>query len=449
MARRRFGHPVGTDPLERDIEVAFDPGEYIGWREMAQFIRDLEHVAASINDVVLSGDVGRGVQLYEAFIAGCHLKANEIDDSSGHFSGLVTHLVRSWIRARQVAKADPLETARTLYDWHDRDDYGYFSWIERMSVDALDSAGVAAFEQVARERYEQARSAPPSDNKVPFSRSVDATADGLRTILAATDNLDSYRELCQQTETTAKDCLILAGMHERRAQPAEALAWVEQGLAAAEANRNQDMAELELSNLRLKLLRALGRADEAIAAAWRKFEDAPSGDRFATLMEYVPDANKPTWKEKAFAHAERAPIDGLIDLCTATHEWARLAARLQQANDDELTGLFYGRMIPAAEGLAAEYPDAAARLYVVLADQILTAKKAKAYHHALDYLAAAKDCLLRAGAADLWEQLVARLRKQHRLKSAFMPELEQIVAGQWPQHRPSFLEKAKKEWQGR
>src|SRR5207253_9145557 len=73
-----------TDPTEREIELALRPGVFIGYSEGFSFVSKLEEVAAKIRKLG-AAEPGRAVGLYETFLAGCHAKADELDDSAGSF----------------------------------------------------------------------------------------------------------------------------------------------------------------------------------------------------------------------------------------------------------------------------------------------------------------------------------------------------------------------------
>jgi hypothetical protein len=88
-----------------------------GW----PFVSGLETVAAQIDALMAHGDPTWGVTFYELFIAGCHEKAEELDDSSGEFGMFVEGLFGGWIRAREAAGADPDETAAAVLHWIEND----------------------------------------------------------------------------------------------------------------------------------------------------------------------------------------------------------------------------------------------------------------------------------------------------------------------------------------
>jgi hypothetical protein len=65
-------------------------------------------------DKLMATDPAHAAVLYESFLAGCHGKAGELDDSSGSFGQFAQTLICRWIRARQAAGADPDKIAPPL-----------------------------------------------------------------------------------------------------------------------------------------------------------------------------------------------------------------------------------------------------------------------------------------------------------------------------------------------
>jgi hypothetical protein len=115
MTRRA---PDLVSQLEQLIEFALAPGSFVSWNADFAFVGELESVERRIAGL-LSTEPGIAVSLYEAFLAGCNEKAEEVDDSSGSFGQFVGELYCGWIKARQAAGADPTETARRLLEWMD------------------------------------------------------------------------------------------------------------------------------------------------------------------------------------------------------------------------------------------------------------------------------------------------------------------------------------------
>ncbi len=131
------------------MEAALDPGSFIAYRRSWDFVETLEEVKEQIEGLVKTRP-SRAVGLCETFIAACHEKADEIDDSGGSFGMLVEDLFCLWIKARQGAKADPHETVRQLLHWMDNDNYGFCYGIEKDAVKAFNRVGLKAFGEIVR-----------------------------------------------------------------------------------------------------------------------------------------------------------------------------------------------------------------------------------------------------------------------------------------------------------
>ncbi len=122
--------------MDRIIESALQPGSFMDWNETFSFVSELRHVESQIAKLVAT-DPSRGVALYETFIAGCTLRAEELDDSDGEFGTFAGDLYRGWIKARQAAGADQGQTAKLLLAWMDDDDYGFCNDLEHSAATVL------------------------------------------------------------------------------------------------------------------------------------------------------------------------------------------------------------------------------------------------------------------------------------------------------------------------
>jgi hypothetical protein len=136
------------DPLEKAIEAALYPGRLISYNAAWSFMEDVQGVADDIGNIIRK-EPARAARLYEIFIAACHEKADEIDDSGGSFGMLVEELFQGWIKARQGANFDPDETTISLISWMEDDPYGFCHDLERGVVKVLDKKGfMAGFEDI-------------------------------------------------------------------------------------------------------------------------------------------------------------------------------------------------------------------------------------------------------------------------------------------------------------
>ncbi len=246
------------DAIEKDMELALAPGSFIRDRAYFSFVSDLEEVTAKI-DALVNTDPVRAATLYEAFLAGCREKAEELDDSSGGFNMYAKDLICRWVNARQQSGADADETATTLLTWMDDDPYAFCYEIEGQLSRALDGRGREECERVIRSRYEA----------IPASEDYDRRrwSGVLRAIYLAGRNTAAYQRVAEQSGLTPKDCLALAGLFCSR-KPVLALEWVERGIQLDDTAPFGPRAGCDLVQFRLELLAKLGREGEVVEIAW-------------------------------------------------------------------------------------------------------------------------------------------------------------------------------------
>jgi len=446
MARARAGRAPKGDPFDQRIESALRPGDFIAYRAVDGFEDGLDRVKEEIVKLANGGEAERAVGLLEAFIAGSYLKAEELDDSGGTFGMFVESLFCAWIQARQRAKADAYETATRLLAWMEKDDYGFCHQLEDDAVKVLSKAGLAAFERAVREHLH--RPAPGNDAEAERRSSFwrRHLRDVLKTITAARGDVPAYVAICGD-DVSPKDCEVVAEIHAKEKRFADALSWVERGLKIRGDNKrwvNQDSHRLD--EMRRDILKKLGRHDDALACAWKEFEEAPFDLSYDDLMKYVPKAKRAEWHEKAMSVAEKGDLDGFIGICKKTKEWERLAARILRVPRSEIESISHYTSEPAAKCLAKAHPAAAAKVYAAMGFRILNAKKSKYYDAAFANFQDAKRGYNRAGLEAEWNKIVKVVRCDHHRKVGFARDFERIVSGEAERPEPSFLDRARERW---
>lgn len=436
------GRSSRRDPMDRAIESALQPGRFIGWSEGASFVSGLSAVEREIAKLV-SDRPTRAVSAYETFIAGCNLKAEEVDDSDAEFGTFAGGLFCGWIHARQSAGGDRGETAQILLSWMDKDDYGFCNDLGRDAVKVLDRAGLEAFEREVRGRFEAASG---KGNARAGNYIRDQWAQVLRSICSQQRSIEKYLDLTTLTGLTAADCEAIAAMFQAKRKLNDAIAWLERGIEMEKASKSWGGAGDKLAEMRRVLLKKLGRGREALDSAWAEFEAEPSKFTYEELRRYVPKAEIGSWHEKAMVVAEQGDLASLIELWLSAGEIERLVARLNRASDTELERLSHYVTEPAAEGLAKTHPAVAAKLFRALCVRILDAGKSRYYYAALANLEEARRCYQAAGLDEQWKGLVAEIRRDHHRKSGFMPGFAAIIAGKRARIEPSFLDRARGQW---
>jgi hypothetical protein len=429
-----------ADPIEREIEQALQPGEFVHDRECFSFVSGLEQVAAEIKKA-MGTKPSRAAALCETFLAGCHAKAEQLDDSNGDFGMFVKDLICLWIKARQGESADADETATILLSWMDDDPHAFCYEIEKDVAAVLDKAGLAAFEEQVRKRF-QAVAADPSS--WPYRR----LSAVLRAIYLAQRNVRAYVEHAERTGLAAEDCLTVSKLLAGR-RPADALTWVERGRALEREKRFSSSAGYGLDQHHRELLTRLGRGEEALEVAWADFREHPDKYSYDELMKFVPKAARPEWHEKAMDVAMGADLQSSIELFMETKEMERLAEVVRGAADSALKAVSHYATEPAAKKLEKAHPELAARLWLAQGLRIVDAKKSKYYDAALSNFERGRNCYVKAGQRTEWEKIVRKVCAAHFRKTGFIGAFQALAGGAKRESEPSFLEHAKQRWRER
>jgi len=434
---KKRGSSSKTDPIEREIERALRPGSFIRDGECFSFVSGLDQVTTTI-DKLIATEASRTVTLYEVFLAGCHAKADELDDSSGSFGQFAQGVICGWIKARRASGADSDKTASTLLGWMDDDPYAFCYEIEKDAAAAFDKLGLTAFEKQIRTQFEDA-SADPSN--WTYRRA----AEILRAIYCAQGDIQAYIALAKQTGLKPEDCLAVAKLLAAR-KPDEALDWVERGRALDREKQCRSTAGYDLDRLYRELLTRLGRQNEALAAAWAEFRGHPSKYTYDDLMKFVPKAERREWHEKALNAAKGADLHSRLELYIETKEMERLAEVVRGCSDEALEDVSHYATEPAAKRLEKNHPELAARLWRAQGMRIVDAKKSKYYDAALSNFERARDCYQKAGLVVEWEKTVRQVCAAHFRKTGFISGFQALAAGAKRTALPGFLERAKVRW---
>lgn len=438
------------DPrLERRIELALCPGEFVSAQDSFDLVEALESVRKAIA-ALLPKEARRAVGLCETFLACCAAKADEVDDSHGNFGDFAQSLVCDWVHARRSANCDPADTVRTLLRWKDKDEHSFFYGIERQLAETFNRVERAAFTAAVRARFEEelkkagGTGGPNPHYDAPYS--LRKAADMLKTLHEAAKDAAAYAELCRTMGTSPKDCERIAKIVQGRGKAQEALEWVEKGLQLESHGDWPNEGAWELKDIKRELLKGLGRREDALQLAWQEFRDHPGEYSYADLMGCVPAADRAAWHEKAMEASETASLDSCVELYVKVRELSRLAARVGRAKDEELRQLYYSRAIEAAKKLAKEHPAEAAALYRGQALHILDRKKSELYGSAVRYFSEAHRCYEAAGQVEKWRGLVESVLEEHKRKQSFLARFGPVASGEKVVREPSFLAKAKKRW---
>ncbi len=314
------------------------------------------------------------------------------------------------------------ELARRGYALYRADDYGSADGLVAALADGLDAQQRATLQSwieldLARLPPESADDEMATRGRLDAWRLIRALAD----VADAAGDVDAYCAAQQRLGPRVRDDAGMARRLLKGGRSADALAVLD----AAEPNPAKNASEL--ADLRISVLDALGRSDEAQALRWSEFERGLRAEPLRAYLKRLSDFADAEKEEEALDHVAAHPdVHAALEFLTTWPDLRRAGA-LVRARLDAIDGNRYWTLTPAAERLENKEPLAASLLYRRMIDFTLDRGRSKRYGHAARHL------LSCAGLAPLiadWQEhqphadYAAGLRQRHRRKSGFWTRVD-------------------------
>ncbi len=415
---------LGADVEKRLRTIGRSKG-FIEWDKVRPLARELDALRETVAGPLAATDPYAAVAQMRLLLG---LGAG-VFERSGDDSGVLAEVFRQagadlgrlWAL---LPERDPAALAGELLALLEADGYGVTDRLLEATGPALGAAGRAELRRMMEARLKA----------LPSSRSRDGYSGWharailsfrLRELADLEEDVDAFitaAEAGGRAEHAAGDIAERLVAHGR---PGEALAWLDRA-----PNRHEE-EEFRHIDLRISALDALGRKADAQALRWDAFRRWLSAGHLRAYLRALPDFDDVEAEDLAIAHARTHPDRNLaLDFLVG---WPNLqeADRLVRDQLAEFDARDYGRLRPAAEALAENYPAAATLLHRALAEDVLRRASSRQYQYA------ARDVRACAGLAPLLpeeagleahEVFMARLRREHSRKSGFWPLLDSAKA---------------------
>jgi hypothetical protein len=386
------------------------------------FARDLSALCTAIEGPLADADPVMALERMFDFIDLAPSLIERSDDSNGHIAETIRWACSSaaQLAARAAPALPPERAAFRAYQTYLCDEYGVADGIIADFAQALDGSARAALRLWFEAELQ--RLPPPADPNSATDRFgqwklIHALAD----IADAEGDVDAY---CAAQEHFGPRVRDDAGMARRlldAGRAAEAYAVID----AAEPNPAK--GEIELADLRIAALTALGRHDEAQALRWSEFTRGLREQPLRDLLKRLPDFADVAREEEALAFAAAYPDPHrALDFLTAWPDLRRAAAVVYERLA-AIDGDAYWSLAPAAERLEAKEPLAAILLLRKMIEFTLDRARSSRYGHAVRHL---RSCAWLAQQVGDWygraphADYVIGLRRRHGRKVGFWNRLD-------------------------
>ena len=427
------GGDVGAEIRKRLASIA-KSRSFIDWRKVRELASDLDMQRTAIVTHVAPTKPADAFDLLWRMLEMAPKIYERCDDSNGTINAVISMALHDLGAISGQAQLEPSKLAERVFEGVCANEYGQFDGLIAMMAKELGKNGLG----LLKARFEEFASKPLIKPNNAERRIIAYSSGGPM----YEDDLQAghHARLVKSALTDIADALgdvdgyIARFSDEDRTNPAVAARIAERLLGvdrAAEAMTVLTGAEAKSQNgghwpdwLRVKIdvLDALGRTDEAQAERWAVFERTLSSDYLRAYLNRLPDFDDEEAESKALAQAQQ--YDNFHHALWFMLDWPALdlAAELVLARHDELDGNNYGLLTPAAEALEQHSPLAATLMLRAMIGYTLDRAKSTRYGHAArhlqtcEYLAKRIESFGDHGGHDAF---VAGLRLRHGRKSGF------------------------------
>ena len=419
--------------IRKQITTIMRARSFVDWQNRSTLIEDLEAQRRAIIDLVAQNDPAEALELMWRFLALANAVLERCDDSSGAVMSIFHAASADLGEIAQAANVSPELLAERTFTALNENAYGQYDGLIEILSPALGPAGVERL----KKRFLELSRAPPERPKNKDRKVIgwgagsplyaDEVADrrrestirlALQDIADAQGDVDAF--IAQQSEKAKTVPRVAAEIARRLLRAGRAKdAW---SAINAVGDHGPGWIPYEWEEVRLNVMEALGRNDEAQAFRWQCFERALNGAHLREYLKRLPDFEDLEAEERAMAYALTFPnADQALAFLVS---WPALdkAAALVLERSGELDGNRYEILSPAADTFAAKHPLAATVLLRAMIDFALEENRAKRFRHAARHLA---ECTsLAAGIGDFGvfeshEHYSSRLRAEHSRKTSF------------------------------
>ncbi|MBW3603652.1 MAG: hypothetical protein KY460_01880 [Actinobacteria bacterium] len=298
VAAADTGESPELSSLRARITDAFAVGHhhsyrYIEYRDAYAWAHDVEAVIDAVDELLAAGFAAETVALAETMLAELNDSVNYVDDSDGHLDGLFESAADLHLRACEQARPDPVALAGRLLDWALSWELDGFLYAVGDYAEVLGSAGLAAYRQLAEQRWAQIPALGPGDDH--HDRFAITTV--MEHLAETTGGLDALLEVMQRNQASGHAFVRIATACRDHDRDDLALDWAQRGHQAfpGESRLTELIGDIHADH---------GRHDEALAAERELFTGGPSLARYHRLMRRAEAAGRwPTERGPATSNA--------------------------------------------------------------------------------------------------------------------------------------------------
>ncbi len=406
---------------------------FVEWEKLKALTKDLEFQRSAIVVQVSKDNPVEALELMWRFMGLANLVFERCDDGSGTVVGVFHDACHDLGEIAVVANPEPSTLADQAFNALIENDYGQYDYLIKFLSPALGSAGLNHLKQhfvtLSKEPQPKARTedrevigygsgGPIYADEYAERRRKSVVSLALQEIADAQGDVDAFiKQKSKEARSVPTVAAQIAGRLLGAGRAEEA--WV--AVNAVDEDR-RGRIPFEWEQMKIEVLEALRRGEEAQDFRWSCFERSLNGTHLRSYLKRLPDFDDLEAEERAMVHALQYPsvhqsLGFLVSWPTIDQ-----AAELVLTRADELNGDHYELLTPAADALEAKHPLACTLLRRALIDFALMKGRSTRYRHAARHLQECEnlaDLIEDFGSFETHEAFTNRLKAEHGRKSMF------------------------------
>jgi uncharacterized Zn finger protein len=289
QAAKAAAVPADLEPYRRAIEAAIVVDDFVHYRSMYDYSRNVTVAIRSIEEILEGGLAFEVIGLCEYALECVEDAIGRVDDSDGYMGEIKEDLVELHHRACQVAQPDPEELAARLFDWAIHSEWETFLDGADRYADVLGGAGLLRYRSLAQQVWDQVPARQVSEQRFHSSSNFRITYI-METLAKVSGSVDELVAIKARDLTYAYHYVQIVELLADAGRTDEALVWAERGIAAF-----PDRTDVRLRDVTARELHRVGRDDQALSLIWAEFEDSPTSKSYELLHRHAMAAG--VWSE--------------------------------------------------------------------------------------------------------------------------------------------------------
>jgi uncharacterized Zn finger protein len=428
--------PLPVAAFREAVDRAFFTDGYVRYRDMYDYTSNINEMLTMLRELLDDGQAEAVIALAEQAIDRAEDALGYVDDSDGYMSGIAADLQGLHLDACLSARPDPAALATTIFERElHSGDLDVFHGAAASYAKGLGKTGLTEYRRMAQIAWDALPALGPGDKGSFDSRRFQITSM-MRTLAEVAGDVDAAVEVLARDQSSPYQFVLIAERLRDAGRYDDALAWALKGveLFGCEDSRLVDAATKEYHRA--------GRGAEAVALAWRAYEERTTPAEYQRLCEQARLTG--VWedcRERALARL-RAQVKTEIAAASRKRTgrpqpWAVCDASAlvsvllfegdvdQAWSEAQTAGCSRVLWLELARLREHDHPSEAIPIWQSDVERAIDAKNNHAYAEAVATIARVRTLMVAAGQDEAFPRYAAQLRARHKAKRNLMKLFEQ------------------------